>query len=357
MESEIKNTTEEQPVSRAIATIEKIISLEPIKDADAIELAGVLGWFVVVKKGEFQIGDFCVYIPIDMTVDPQRECFKFLSDPKHSEKRAVIKTKKIRGVFSQGLVLPMSMLPNAENFKESDNVAQELDVQKYEKDTSTVYSGGNNVPVKPFRSDVISKTDEINLKNSPGSLEELVGKELYVTLKMDGSSMTLIYRNNGTKEEFSVCSRNYEIDEDTVMYKYVNENNLKERMQKYGRNLAIQGEFCGPKINGNKMELKTYEFYVFNVKDLDTKKFLGKDGIAQVSSDLGLKMVPILSEFVCTPEWTIKKFQEYANDQYYATKPKKIFAEGIVFRTKEAIYSPILGKCLSFKIINQNYKD
>ena len=46
---------------RKLASIQKIKSLEPIPEADAIEKATVLGWQLVVKKGEFKTGDLVVY--------------------------------------------------------------------------------------------------------------------------------------------------------------------------------------------------------------------------------------------------------------------------------------------------------
>jgi len=45
---------------RKLASIQRIRALEPIEGADAIEKAAVLGWQLVVKKGEFQVGDFAV---------------------------------------------------------------------------------------------------------------------------------------------------------------------------------------------------------------------------------------------------------------------------------------------------------
>jgi len=67
---------------RKLATIQKIIALNPIPDAEFIEVASVLGWKVVVKKGEFQIGDLCVYCEID-SVLPDKPEFEFLKERKH----------------------------------------------------------------------------------------------------------------------------------------------------------------------------------------------------------------------------------------------------------------------------------
>lgn len=60
-----------------LATIEKIISISPIKGADKIVLATLLGWQTIIRKDEYNIGDLCVYIPIDTQVDTHTECFHF----------------------------------------------------------------------------------------------------------------------------------------------------------------------------------------------------------------------------------------------------------------------------------------
>jgi len=62
---------------RKLASIQLIRSLEAIDGADAIEKATVLGWQLVVKKGEFQVGDLCVYCEIDSLM-PERPEFGFL---------------------------------------------------------------------------------------------------------------------------------------------------------------------------------------------------------------------------------------------------------------------------------------
>ena len=61
---------------------------------------------------------------------------------------------------------------------------------------------------------------------------------------------------------------------------------------------------------------------------------------------------------MCDSSYTIEKFQQISNDVVYVTPMnKKVPGEGIVIRPIIPIYSPILGKMLSCKVINQNYKD
>jgi RNA ligase (TIGR02306 family) len=100
---------------RKLATIQKIINIEPIADADKIEKATVLGWSMVVKKNEFKIKDLCIYIEIDSIV-PDIPYFEFMR-----ERKFRVKTIKLRGVLSQGLLLPLSFLNEFGNLLEKNN--------------------------------------------------------------------------------------------------------------------------------------------------------------------------------------------------------------------------------------------
>lgn len=336
-----------------LASIERVVSKTEIAGADRIELVTVLGWNVITKKDEYNIGNLCIYIPIDTTINPDKDYFAFLRDKKDPKARVRINTIKLKGVYSQGLVLPISVLPPEHIFNESDNVSSILDVQKYEKENIIVQQGCGT-KFEPFPTHIISITDEDNLKNVPKCLEEFYNKEIYITLKMDGSSMTIINNN----DYFTVCSRRFILNEGSVMFQYVVKNHLKDKIINYKKNLAIQGEFCGPTINRNPLQLKNYEFFVFNIKDLDTNNYLSYDESLSICCDLDLKMVPIIDKFICDESITILKFQEIANKVIYTTPMNKtVPAEGIVIRPVIPSYSIYLKKMLSCKVINQNYKD
>src|SRR5437762_2570852 len=90
---------------RQLASIHRIKALDPIDGADAIERATVLGWQLVAKKSEFNVGDLCVYCEID-SVMPEREEFLFLK-PRGMR----VKTVRLRGQISQGICFPLAILP------------------------------------------------------------------------------------------------------------------------------------------------------------------------------------------------------------------------------------------------------
>lgn len=91
-------------MSRMLASVQKVVSLSPIPGADKIEVARILGWDVVVKKGQFKEGDCGVYIEIDSIVPPKPE-FEFLKERKYR-----VRTIKLKGQVSCGVFLPISDL-------------------------------------------------------------------------------------------------------------------------------------------------------------------------------------------------------------------------------------------------------
>lgn len=88
----------------------RIAGIEPIDGADAIEVAQVLGYRCVVKKGEFAVGDLAVYIPeASIVPDYLLELLGLtgkLAGPQGNRVKAI----KLRNTISQGLLLPLSAI-------------------------------------------------------------------------------------------------------------------------------------------------------------------------------------------------------------------------------------------------------
>src|SRR6185436_4978944 len=146
-------------MERKLASIQKVLEVNPIPNADAIEVLTVLGWKVVAKKGEFKVGDLVVYFEVDSILKESPE-IEFL---RKSNFR--IKTIKLRGQVSQGLCLPLSILfglvelPH-DPFAEGDDVTELLEVEKYEVYVPAQLAGERkgNFP------DFLSKTDEMRIQ-------------------------------------------------------------------------------------------------------------------------------------------------------------------------------------------------
>ena len=93
---------------RELAYVVKIDNILPIEGADKVEQAVVGGWHIMVRKGQFKIGDYAIYFEIDSKV-PQREPFMFLAN-KHFK----VKTQK----YFKGTVISQGLLMSFDDFKD-----------------------------------------------------------------------------------------------------------------------------------------------------------------------------------------------------------------------------------------------
>lgn len=333
-------------MKRKLVTIQKIIALIPIPNADAIELAQVMGWEAVVKKGEYKIGDICVYFEVDSFL-PIEERYEFLRKSSYRKNEYLgegfrIKTMRLRGVLSQGLVMPISAFPELPtNLNIGDDVTEILGVRKWML-PEVEGSAGIAIGSKPFG---IPTTDELRLQSMLILREKLLGKPYYISTKMDGTSMT-VYHKDG---EVGVCGRNdeYKDTEECGYWRCAHLYNLPEKLKTYGKNIAIQGELCGHGIQKNKLRLLQPKFFVFDIFDLNTHKYLSFYEMKSIVNDLGLDMVPI-EEIGDSFNYTVKELLEKAKGKYESGIDK----EGIVVRPIIPEYCVEAKNRLSFKVLN-----
>jgi RNA ligase (TIGR02306 family) len=281
---------------RQLASIQRIRALDPIENADAIVRATVLGWQLVVKKEEFQVGDLCVYCEIDCLMPDQPE-YEFL---KKNGMR--IRTIRLRGQISQGLCLPLSILPEKDpitdlsrDYREGSNVTDILGITKYEPPMPASLAG----LAKGFFPSFIPKTDETRVQVLQDILDKYKGTTCFVTEKLDGSSVTYFSRNG----EFGVCSRSLELveSEENSLWKFARENDLESKLKALGKNLALQGEIIGEGIQSNKYKLRGQTVMFFNVFDIDAFKYVDFQEFMDTIKQLDLTTVPILeTDFILT---------------------------------------------------------
>jgi RNA ligase (TIGR02306 family) len=342
---------------RQLASIQKIEKLEPIEGADAIEKATILGWSVVVKKGEFKEGDLCVYCEID-SVMPDRPEFEFLRDKKFR-----IKTMRLRNTLSQGIAFPMSILgisglnsiiddildyPTIHDPIGTD-VTKMLGVTKYEI-PDTINMGGDTKGNFP---NFIAKTDETRIQSVKSVLDELHGLGYYISQKVDGSSSTYFFH---PEDGYGACSRRLEVGEGSSVFwkmgvKYDIARKLKEYSEKHNQYLTIQGEVAGPGIQGNKLGLKEHELFVFNVFDIKEGRYLDFDSMMWVCEVLDLTTVPII-EVGEHFDYSLDDLLKIADDGKYPSGKQQ---EGIVIRPTVEMHSNRLHGRLSFKVISNKF--
>ena len=363
---------------RHLATIRKIKELRPIPKADRIEVAIIDGWECIVNKADgFKVGDLVIYIEIDSMLPPKPE-FAFMEKYKYR-----VKTIKLRGQVSQGLVLPMKtfngMIPDWEKFSEGEDVTGILGIKKYDPEAAREKAWWKKLAVqnkvefpwwlKPFKRikfirnwwinkhktvddfpDFIKKTDEERIQNMPNLFDQIKNGEipLTVTEKMDGTSATYFLKDG----KFGVCSRNkWLLKEDDSPYWqvakiYQIEDTLRTLAFASGSKLCVlQGEIIGKSIQGNKYHLNGLMLMPFNLV-IDGKRMKYHDMMKHLEFALFTPVPLVEKELVIPKPWEIADLVEYAKgaSKYRDGKEPR---EGIVCRNEH--------HHISFKVINPDF--
>jgi RNA ligase (TIGR02306 family) len=333
-----------------LASIEKIKNIRVHPNADSLEIADVLGWQVVVKKGIHKEGDNIVFITID-TIVPKCEWSEFLSDKEKPDKPIRVKNIKLRGEYSSGLVIPLIEFPiQFQTLDVGDDVTELLGIKKYIKELPANLSGES---IGDFPTHIISKTDEDNGLNDP----ELVNKvfeadsSITITQKIDGSSITIIIKDG---EIDQVCSRNLskKNTDKSLFWKLAKQLTIPT-----GWNGVIQGEMAGNGIQKNPLKLIDVKLFVFQI-NVD-RHYMKYDDMVDFCKILNCEVVPLIAKLEVSStikvwENPLQKLQELADKQWYSSGE---IAEGIVVRPSNYCKSYGSRRPLGFKLINRNYKD
>jgi hypothetical protein len=387
-------------MERKLASIRVVKELLPIKGADLIEVAVVDGWQCVVKKGEFKAGDMGVYFEIDSFL-PIRDEFEFLRKScfkKMGEKEGLrLRTIKLRGTISQGLILPMSIMESfdiiGKHYELGQDVTKLLEVEKYDPPIPAQLQGQIRGNFPSF----IKKTDQERIQNVfdkysrkfidnndviieqldkekyAGRIQELLDTreeneirtmDFEATLKLDGTSCTYYVADplkfnvkdldEPTDAFFGHCSRNLESKEgDSTPWKIARDSKIKDAMIQFfretGRSFAIQGELMGPGIQGNRENLTAPAFYLFDIWDIDNQTYVTPEQRDYMCEYIGVNHVPVLDTKMRVFEkfTSIKEILDFAEGKSINSEIR----EGIVFKSNKLID----GEIVSFKAISNKF--
>lgn len=384
---------------RNLASIQKVVSISTIydkegKEATSIEAVQILGWTCVAAKGQHRVGELVVYFEIDSIIPEAllRKLNLWDNDKlkgKLSRKGGdVLATKRMLGVLSQGLVASVSDTAiKGHKVQEGEDVTEILGIKKYEqysepelvegskqtKFQKALYKNirkiigylshrapygdylmsalvarshflrgvvGGGGPFPSF----IFKTDQERVQNLTRKLDDLVLDKYEVTEKMEGTSATYFYN----KGDAGMCSRNLRLSNYATSHfgQIQKRHNIFERLKNLKMNIAIQGEICGPGIQGNYYGLTEFRLFIFDVFLIDEKR----KALPQERTDILYKLnlnshrAPLLD---------VRDFSGYTLEDLLkeavinsTIAPTKM-AEGIVLK---AFY-----KQNNFKIINNEY--
>ena len=381
-------------MERKLATIQVISELRPIPNADKIEVAVVKGWECVVKKGEFTVGERIIYCEVD-SVMPDKPEYEFLR-----ERKFRIRTIKLRGQVSQGLVLPISSLGfNSSNYRIDADVTDELGITKYlspsereEIEQTERKLANERNKLKKFMMRYswfrklflsrkqksgfpywVGKTDEERVQNLSWDkfYEQFKDKEVYVTEKIDYQSVTFtgkmvprwgwLGKLSPKKYKFVVCSRNLTTNDKKSLYWQIAKKYDIENILKANPHLTIQGEQGSSKVQGNKYGITEPTMWVFNIIDHEKNYHYDYREMEAFCREYNLNIVPLLksptipgSGMILSSKWILKYLGSTVQELVEFSKGKSVIAdiprEGVVVRCIENG-----KKIFSFKAINPDF--
>ena len=375
---------------RELCYVVTIDEIRPIPNYDRVEHARIGGWWVIVQKGQFNVGDPAIYFEIDSKVPSDKECFAFLEKRNYK-----VKTLKMCKVISQGLLMHPSDFgwgttesdgiydgkethyPDDESrfltqklgvtyADDEDNKRKAPSVDKYKKmvqrhpavfrkpfvrwlmkhqwgkDLMFLFFGKKKDKKNGWPSHIAAKTDVERIQNCIWILNDK--KPFVATEKVDGSSFSaMAERKKFGKIVYYVCSRNVVFDtpdapcfyDSNIYFEAWAKYNLKEIstqiLNDYNLpNVAIQAEVYGAGVQKRDYSTKEHCMAVFHIVSNGVK--FPMDKTVEICEKYGLPHVPIVNDNYIFPD-TIEELQQYVESEQSQIDGKP--REGIVFYDKE----------------------
>lgn len=386
-----------------MASVQEIARLSPIENSDFLEVAEMknLGWKVVVKKGEFKVGDKVVYFEIDSAIEVKNlaDGLKFLAEKgtkklftgrtpdtsAFSGEYVRIKTIKLRGQVSQGLIVPLQMMDESDppigtdltkffQVEVWDRLVEWYDERSQLGPKAQSHAAGTFPEWCP-------KTDEVRIE---GLMEyfsdpEMTNAVWECTEKNDGSSQTLFYcPEKWPDDPMKTASRKFLLKDDGCsddwfnVFKKIGWDLLKKRFETIYKNgfeyvddttkaivefpknheLAVQSEHIGAKFNGNHDRNTEDHVRVFRIFDVTDQKFVSPNCRYEICRILGLEHVKVIETCKIFDKCkTIDDFENYVTRK--SDNGNQI--EGVVF--KRIDNGDISFKKVSAKYLLGNEKD
>ena len=372
---------------RALAYITRVTGISPM-DADRLESVDILGWHVVCGKGEFKVGDLGVFIEVD-SLCPEQPPFSEMEFLK--SKYYKVKTQKIRGVYSQGLFMPLSAFGDKlVDAKEGDDVTELLGItyivaadnkrkksgpmtkdEKWQAIAARHPMLRRKVPnwMKPlffliFEKDLhrkewpswVVKTDEERVQNLV--YDHLRGEKWIVTEKIDGSSATFTMKRrkptlfDRSKYDFYVCSRNvvFDMPVKNIYWEMAEKYHIETVMWDWLKAhpdvewLTLQGEVFGSGVQKRDYSSGEHHLMIFNLIDSVKGRWNTLDMGREIFNEFrGMSPVPVLDREFELPE-TCDELLQYAEGK---SEIDDLPREGVVLRSMD-------GK-RSFKAVSNSF--
>ena len=335
-----------------LATISKIQDIQPIPDKDRIVLATVENYHSIVKKDEFKPGDKVIYVYYDAIL-PVRPEFEFLRKRCWSEKVQGfrIRPMKMGDAVSEGLVLPLSLIPGGDRLAVGTVVTGMLGIRRYDPDAQApkiqpkrrwwmrypvirefleIFGFPKETKAKGYPEEV-PKSDEENIEKCWDKVKRMK-TDFIVTEKMEGTAAMYVLDK---RKRLHTYSHNWETNGEGIWGEVARKNNIEagllKVLRKMKERIAIEGEICGPGIQKNIYGFDKPRFFLYSAYNADTGERLSYPELLKIAAMMEIEKVPYIKTSGILPDVEEMLKDAEGNSLFGTSVPR----EGLVWRTED----------------------
>ncbi len=360
-------------MSELIVEIVKIKDITNHPNADRLDLATIKGWQCVIAKDSFKKGDKVVYLPIDSILPFEIENKIFPPESKIKLTKSRIRTIKIRGAISQGMIVPLKSLGLTEDIKIGTDVKEKLGILKYDPppQKGTYIDGGVSKVSKKQKNPHFKKYTNIDhVKNYPETMKNL---NVIITEKIHGSNYRGGYVKIGRlniwkrflklfslvpEYEFVFGSHNVQLQgllkhfkktfyKTNIYLDITKQYNLEKKLKPYE---VIYAEIYGFNLQKNySYGCKQNEFKMVVIDVMICDRYLNKEDAIQFCVERDLPFAPVLYKGIYSQE----VIDKYVDGKSVLAPKYQPVREGIVITTMQEQITHI-GRGI-LKYINPKY--
>lgn len=342
-------------MSTFAVTVERIAEVWKHSNADRLEMARVasMSYQFVIAKASFQADDLVIYFPIDSLLPESIISALGLEGKLSGPQRNRVKTVRLRGQISQGIVAEPGLLLtdwNNGNYHEGQDVTEQLGVVKY--DPPPVPSqAGTLLPLPPL----VSVYDIEGAERFGNVVEKLLDEQVVITEKLEGSHFAATIYADG---EIVISQRRYKIEPvpeaEHDWHKAARLSGLREKLpalkaeieRQQGKPVEVvtlRGEMIGTGIQGNYYHLPNQQVRMFEL-EVNGEPVPARDFLA-LTGQFEIETVPVLTLNMTLRTWLNRRSIAEAADGVSVINPS-LAREGIVIRPMQELRDLDFGRVI-----------
>ncbi len=334
----------------------KIDAIKPHPNADSLSLTDVNGWQVIIRTGDFTVGELAVFVEPDYCVPIEHPAFKFLEkNSRYNLVYARLKAVRLRQEISYGLLVPLRSFPELAGVQEGDDVMEKLGIIRYEPSMpKRAGLGGDAVAYADLPTTIFPMTvkfDLENLKHYKNVIEP--GELVVVTEKIHGANGRFM----GANGHIFCGSRGHWLKEDDAKpcawwKAFRGTPGMEELLRAFDR-VIFYGEVYGRVQSLRYGRPDSYNIALFAAYDTNNDEYWATSRLLEVADMYGVPRVPALANPIPYDFDAIKALAEQPSTLAAINGVEQI-SEGVVVTPYHPRRDPRIGR-VSLKLISDAY--